>query len=56
MEQWWLDWDALNARRSRFPSRMAFASAQNDMLERYPPCDTELLEQPRAGTGDALRH
>jgi hypothetical protein len=39
-QQWWLDYDNLQARRESFPSISAFSRAQIELSDRFPVCAT----------------
>ena len=56
VQQWWLDYDALNAAARRFPTVSAYQAALNDMLERFPACENESPRPASAVAGGAVRH
>ena len=56
MQQWWLDYDALNASARRFPTVSAYQAAQSDLLERYPACENESPGPANAVAGGAVKH
>lgn len=42
IQQWWLRYDDLEARRRTFRSMEAFYQAENDLIDRFPACEKPL--------------
>jgi hypothetical protein len=47
VQQWWLDYEDLQASYKRFTSYTAFSNAQEDLLERFPVCDSDSSGRPK---------